>query len=187
MTTEAEATATAHGTGIDLSKSFDMTYALSALYLWLLFNFLSKMINCDLQRFMADSDLVRHLVAVVSFFFLFCILDPESVKAGLAATWVKTIAVYLLFVCAIKSKWYFAVPVLVLLLVDQSIKLDAKHKGDEATKARAARVSRRINYAIIALIGVGFVQYGALQYRERGADFSLYKLVVASGCKRAYK
>jgi hypothetical protein len=192
---------------------FDTTYALSSLYLWLLFGFLGTLINCDLQRMLRSSDLVRHLIAIVAFFFLFTVLDSNSKKVGLLFTWLKTLVMYVVFMLAIKSKWYFAVPVLLLLLVDQSIKLHAQHLQEIATSAQngpagdpkeafkdggaeklqeaatafastSGKISAGINVAIIALVVIGFVQYGVLQYQQHGpGHFSVVKLLFGSGCQ----
>lgn len=174
-----------------LEQSFDVTNALSNMYLWLLFAFLSTMINCDLQRFMQQSQLARHLVALVAFFFLFTLIDVNN-KASVAATWLKTIGVYLIFVLATKSKWYFAVPVLALLLIDQSVK---KHKSylesrgsnndSDPRSDHLDQASKIINYAIIGLIVLGCLDYMRLQMAEYGSRFSFGSFFLGTArCKQ---
>lgn len=138
-----------------LTGTFDTTYALSSLYLWLLFSYLSSLINCDLQKALQSSLIVKHVTGLVAFFFLFTILDGNSKKAGLLSTWIKTIFVYVIFVLSIKSKWYFAVPVLVLLLVDQSVKVHLAWLENKAS-GTAVDFANRTDQEAAAAAAEGF-------------------------------
>lgn len=168
--------------------AFDTTFALSSMYLWLMFGFLTSMVNCDLQRFLMQNALVRHAVALVAFFFLFTLLDADASKTGLVQVWFQTVFVYTVFVAATKSKWYFALGVLVLLLVDQSYKkhVRALEGGPTAEQqGRQARVSRALNVGVIVLAVVGAAHYAYLQRLEYGNRFSWAKFLLGSSrpCK----
>lgn len=63
------------------------------IFLWITFGYLAALLNCDLQRF-----LTRHPIYTVGY------------------------QQYVLFVLMTKYKWYFVVPVICLLLVDQGLK-----------------------------------------------------------------
>jgi hypothetical protein len=99
----------------------DTNDALTGLYLWLLFGFLSTMINCDIQRLMMENQIFRHLCGILAFFLLFVIINKDS-RTSVATMWQRTIFLYLLFLMMTKSKWYFSIPVLTLLIIDQTIK-----------------------------------------------------------------
>ncbi len=75
-----------------------------------------------------------HAFGLTAFFFLFTILDSNNKSIYLVLVWVKTILIYVLFVLMTKSKWYFIVPVIILLLVDQTIKKDLAFKKAKQTK-----------------------------------------------------
>lgn len=190
-------------TSLDLSQTFQSTDALAGMFLWLLFGLLSSLINCDLQRILRKSRLALHLTSLVAFFFLFTVIDSGN-NASLLATWVKTLFVYALFLLSTKSKWYFAVPVLALLLVDQSvgkhmayISARAEAAGQDGAEAAAAAAATRsrvaalkkgrrvLNAVIFALILAGAAHYMALQRAEYGPRFSLAKFFLGSGkpCK----
>jgi hypothetical protein len=174
---------------IDVKDTFDTSTALSSMYLWLLFGYLSSMINCDLQRIIKKSQLVRHLVALVAFYFLFTIIDGNN-KTNMMTIWVKTLVVYLLFVLTTKSKWYFALPTLGLLLVDQSIKKHvtlskAQDKLNESDEIRWLSISRLLNIVVTTIIVIGCIHYGILQFQQHRADFSWYKFVFGTAsCKQ---
>ncbi len=182
---------------IDFSGTFDSTNALSAMYLWILFGYLSVLLNCDLQRFIQSHPLVMHLVGVVAFFFLFTVLDSKN-TSSISVVWLKTVLIYIMFVLLTKSKWYFVVPVMVLLLVDQSLKKDlAFHKARleenrgsnevvERKEKSVAYWSSIMNKLIYVLVIVGTAHYAYLQRLEYKKKFSwsAFFLGVSRNCKR---
>lgn len=164
---------------LDFEGTFDTASSLSGMYLWLLFGYLSVMLNCDLQRFIQSHPLVMHLVGIVAFFFLFTVLDSNN-KNDIKIIWIKTLIVYGLFILSTKSKWYFVVPVLVLLLVDQSMKKDLSfekakgHLSEEAiqrNEERVRKVTNIIQYVIYAMIITGTLHYVYLQKLEYKSEF----------------
>lgn len=168
--------------------TFDTTTALAGMFLWIVFNYLSGMLNCDLQRLMKNP-LVLHMVGLTAFFFLFALLDTNN-KTSILIIWLKTVFVYAMFVLMTKSKWYFVLPVLALLLVDQTLKRDMAFKEaageeiDDKMKSDRKRISSIINILIIAIIVVGTLHYGILQKRDHKNDFSFTKLIFGvSRCK----
>lgn len=170
---------------INWSQSFDTTTALASMFLWLLFGYLATQVNCDLQRMLAHSMLVKHLVSLLAFFFLFTLIDANN-KSNLVTTWVKTIVVYCLFILTTKSKWYFVVPVLTLLLIDQSIKKYIQEIKDPRDKIAFEKTSKWINIAVVVTILVGTVHYAVVQYDEYKDAFSWLTFFVGSTkpCKR---
>lgn len=177
---------------INFEGTFDTTNALSSMYLWVVFGTLTVLINCDLQRLLYHNPLVLHLIGIVGFFFLFTLLDSNN-KAGIEKIWLKTIFVYALFVLVTKNKWYFLVPILIGLLIDQSLKKDlAFRKASnpdapylpryEVTVKEATKI---INILVIILIIIGSIHYMILQKMEYKNDFSLWKFFVAANrnCK----
>lgn len=173
---------------VDFSGTFDTTNAMSGMFLWVVFGYLSVLLNCDLQRFLRNHPAVVHLFGVVAFFFLFTLLDSNN-KTSIGVIWFKTFFVYLLFVLLTKSKWYFAVPVLGLLLLDQTLKKNVLIKeaaGEDVAKNREFQqdATSLINKAIIVLIVLGTLHYMHLQYKEYGSGFSLAKFFFGvSKCK----
>ena len=170
---------------MDLSGStFDTTNALSAMFLWLIFGYLGGMINCDIQRFMKTHPAAFHSFGFLAFFFLFTLLDSSN-ASSIWVVWLKSIGVYVLFVLMTKAKWYFVMPVLVLLLADQSLK---KHiafkkaaKDDmERLEEFQAVFTKVVNYTIIALIVIGVLDYVRLQMMEYKHEFSFYKFFLTS-------
>jgi len=155
------------------------------LYLWLLFGYLSSMVTCDLQKLMKDNILFRHFIGIVSFFFLFTIHNSNNCHIIILLQ--KTILIYFIFLVMIKSKLYFALPVLFLLIIDQIIKyhkeyLYKKNKLDKSIK-KYEYLRIIINKIIKFLIIIGFLDYVILQYLEFGNDFLLYKLIFFNNCK----
>ena len=162
----------------DLSNTFDTTNALSGMFLWLMFGYLSVLLNCDLQRLIKNHPLVLHFVGILAFFFLFTVIDSSN-KTNIMNIWIKTIFIYLMFILLIKSKWYFVVPVLCLLLIDQSLKKDISYrkqadpeKDITTYEAFAKEFSRIANILIIVVIITGTIHYAILQKQEYQDKFS---------------
>jgi hypothetical protein len=171
---------------MDLSGTFDTTNALSGIYLWIIFAYLSTTLNCDLQRLLMKNPIFIHIMGWTSFFFLFTLLDANN-KTTMSIILIKTVFVYIMFVLMTKSKWYFVVPVLGILLIDQAIKKrvaiysqnESTSKASvEAMKIQQAYISYWLNIVIIVLIIVGSLHYMYLQHIEYGKDFSFYKFFI---------
>lgn len=161
---------------IDFSGTFDSMNALSGMYLWLIFGFLAGLLNCDLQRFMSQHPSIVHLFGLTAFFFLFTLLDTNN-KNHIVLVWVKTIFIYILFVLMTKSKWYFAIPVITILLIDQTLK---KHVAIKQANGKATDddvliqqdVSKFLNVFVICVIIIGAIHYIFVQMAEYGDKFS---------------
>jgi hypothetical protein len=161
---------------IDFSGTFDTTNALSGMFLWIVFGYLSVLLNCDLQRFLQSHQLVLHAFGLIAFFFLFTLLDSNN-TSDIKVLWVKTVFVYILFVLMTKSKWYFVLPVIGLLLIDQSLKkfiLINHAAGKDVTEEKKFQktATHAINICIIVVILLGTIHYMYLQHIEYGKNFS---------------
>ena len=171
----------------DLRKTFDTKSALTGLYLWLLFGFLSTMVSCDIQQWMHHSIVFRHFVGIIAFFFLFTVIDKDN-KSHISLLWLKTFFIYGIFLLMVKSKWYFSIPVLLLLVIDETIKLhyDYLKRNSEKPETLEAwdHIRNNINKLIIGLIVIGFGDYAFRHYKEFGKDFSLTNLLFKYECKQ---
>jgi len=165
--------------------TFDTSTALAGLMLWLLFGFFTSLLGCDLQRLVSQNMYVKHFLTLLSFFFLFTLLDPGN-KAGIGKVWLKTVAVYLLFVASTKSKAWASIAVVVLLIIDQTIKMQANYIADSEDPDKDAKLSRYNQWrkalyaAIVVIIVAGFVHYLKYQYDEYGNDFDLAKFILGT-------
>jgi hypothetical protein len=167
---------------------FDTTSALASMFLWLIFSYLSVMVNCDVQRALIMNPLVVHACGLVAFIFLFTLLDTGGNGGGsVNALLIQSLGVYILFVLMTKSKWYFVSLVLALLLADQLLKKHVAFKRANTTASDAdtdwliqfqTRITTFVLWSVVAIIVIGTVQYAYLQKIEYGAHFSWYKLFV---------
>jgi len=164
----------------------DIRTAIAGLYLWLLFGFLSSIVSCDIKHLMTHNIFFRHIVGIIAFFLLFTVIDTDT-EADILSIWMKTIYIYFIFLLMTKSKWYFSIPVLFLLVVDQSfkfqMKFEEKRKNNGPTMALYENIRDKLNICIIALIVIGFMHYAIRQYNEYGSKFSLIKLILHHTCR----
>lgn len=163
---------------LDFASSFDTSGSLAAMYLWLMFGYLSVMLNCDLQRMITSSAVIRHLLGLVAFYFLFTVIDPQN-NVAVWVTLTKTILVYTLFVLATKSRWYFAGTALLLLLADQMLKnhmayLDKNTKEDyEKKKETFKKIRKALLVCIIVVIFAGTFDYYVKQMKDKKSSFRI--------------
>lgn len=172
---------------MDLLKnpsSFDVRFAISALYLWLLFGYLSSMVSCDMQRLMVNNTIFRHFVGIISFILLFTTLDTEN-NDDVFTTIKKTLMVYAVFLLLTKAKWYFSIPTLVLITIDQGMSAQIKYLEKNQKDAELIKnIREKLLYVIAAVVVTGFAHYGVRQYNEFGKDFSFVKFLFTTGCKK---
>jgi lysylphosphatidylglycerol synthetase-like protein (DUF2156 family) len=122
---------------------------------------------------------VKHFLALVCFFFLFTLLDPSN-RAGIGQVWFKTLMVYGLFVMSTRSKAWASILVVILLIIDQTIKmqinyLNSQPTPDETQIQTLGRWRTILYQAMIAVIVLGFIHYYVYQRSEYGKDFELLK------------
>ena len=165
---------------------FDARTAISGLYLWLLFGFLSTMVSCDIKQFM-DNVYFRHFIGLIAFFLLFTITDKDN-DLDIGGIWIKTFFVYFIFLMMTKSKWFFSIPVLLLLIIDQSYKFEIefiqKDKKEINKIQKYENIRKYLYYVIMTLIVIGFIHYTLKQYNQYGSKFSFTKLLLYHTCKK---
>ena len=168
-------------------RLFETTDALSLIILWIVFGYLTVLLNCDLQRLMLKNPMFLHVMALIVFFFLFTTLDPNN-TGDFGMLVVKTLFVYVVFILITKSKWYFALPVILLLLVDQLLKRWEALSGTEPSE----RITQNQWYIytsrglISLLVALGTLDYARIQKLEYGKKFSWYTFFfgLSNQCKK---
>lgn len=168
---------------------FDSKKTLAALYLWLLFGFLSTMVSCDLQKWMMKNTLFRHIIGIIAFFFLFTALETPS-NISVEKIWTKTIIIYFVYIIITKSRWQFALPVLILLVIDQTIavhiryiKSNTENNIDVEDSIKYWNNKRKcLDTLMITLIIIGTIHYIKYQHDNYGKNFSWNKFLFVNSC-----
>jgi hypothetical protein len=97
------------------------------------------------------------------------------------------ILVFVIFLLIIKSKWYYSLPVFLLLVIDQSLKVHSEFlksvNKDDPNIVSTEKIRKTMSYIIYILIIMGFIAYGIRQYYDYGMNFSWIKLLFYSSCK----
>ena len=169
-----------------------MRTAITGLYIGLLFGLLSTLLSCDMKRLINNNMYFRHLIGLISFFLLFTITDKDNKnELNIKTIWINTIFVYGLFIMMTKSKWYFSIPALILIVVDQSYKfqiefIHEKNKENEQNNEKIQlyeKDRKYIDVTILIIIFTGFIHYTLRQYKQFGSKFSFSKLLLDNTCK----
>ena len=168
------------------NNTFNATTSLASLHLWALFGFLSVMISCDFKKWIVTNSIFKHFIGIIAFFFLFTIIDKDN-KVPVYIVWIKTCIVYGAYLMMIKSKWYFSIPILLLLVIDQTVRAHYDYLKNKNPKDSSLStldlVKNNINIIVFMLIIVGFILYAIRQYNEYGSNFSFTTLLFEFGCK----
>jgi hypothetical protein len=139
-----------------------------------------ELINCSVRNFVEKHLWLRHVIFILSIFLIrsLSIFEKEYPDSSLSRIWVFTFSVYLLFILATKSKWFFAVPAILILFVAENIKVSDK-------KGKYTTLNSVLFYSAVGIVLVGFVHYLILQKRKRGKMFNLYNFWFGSeeGCE----
>ena len=167
-------------------NTFDVRFALVGIYLWLLFGFLSSMISCDVQELMNNNIIFRHGISIIAFYLLFMIFETGPPK-DVFFIWKKTLLIYFVFLLMIKNKWYFSIPILLILVADQSLKHQitylSKINSADTNIIKYQNIGDKLYILLIVLIVCGFIHYTIKQYTDYGSKFSIGKLLFTSTCK----
>lgn len=157
---------------------------IGSLYFWLLFGKLSDTITCDL-KWSFENPLFRHFTAIISIFLLFVIIDKSEL--GALEVWKNTFILYIFYVLLTKNKLYFSIPIILLVLVDQSLNSENIHlKKNDDNKILIDKYDiyrKYIQYTIIGLIIIGFIHYYFRQKNKFGKNFNSFKFIFDVRCK----
>jgi steroid 5-alpha reductase family enzyme len=166
------------GAEISSDKTFDTMTALAAMMLWLLFGFMTPLLSCDIQRLMTNNIYAKHIMSLVLFFFLMAVVDTSN-NSSVGKTWLKAVVIYILFMFAIKSKIAASMTVIVLLVVDQTIRIQMEYerKNNNLKNIENYTLARQIIFgALIATVILGYFAYMLRAKQEFGENFSHVKL-----------
>ena len=167
-------------------------FLLASIYFWLLFGGIGDTISCDLKKLFSNP-YFRHFTAIISIFLLFVIIEKS--KEGAYQIWKNTIILYIFYVLFTKSKFYFSIPVLILVLIDQTINsenlfLKEKSLTKDAENNYILIISKYntyrsyIHYIILFLIISGFIHYYFRQKNKFKDKFSIFKFIFDINCKQ---
>ncbi len=177
---------------MDLDK---IVFLIASVYFWLLFGGIGDTLSCDLKKAF-DYPLFRHFTAIISIFLLFVIIDKND--NGAYEIWKNTIFLYIFYVLLTKNKWYFSIPIIILVLLDQTILSENKYlekimsnenndeNNDENIRTKIENYEKYrlyLQYIIIGLILIGFIQYLIRQKIKFKNRFNLFTFIFDVKCK----
>lgn len=167
----------------------DFKNALLIFYIIMIAPYFESLFSCDLQRLFTNSLLAKHALAFISAFFLITLVEGKDSASSVWDLLRTTLYIYVLYILSTKSKAMFVVPMLVVLFVDQILRVHAEVMGKDAARhgvnndsdlqARALEQQSRIQRArqwltavIVALILAGVLHYYVRARMEYGKEFN---------------
>lgn len=122
-----------------------------------------------------------HATALVAFLFLFNFMEASNGSISVGMVCLKAVLLYMLFILMTKAKWYFVLPAVGLLLLDQLIKRHTKYMQARGThyselqQQQHQRISAFLCIAVAVMILIGGAHYMWLQRLEYKHKFSYTK------------
>lgn len=115
-------------------KSFDVTYILSILYLWIIFNYFMPIYHNRLHKIVTNN--IYYMYISLYLFILLFFLTEEDRTLPLNILLFKTIFIFILIILLINSSFYISLIIVILLIFDQSIKYHIQylHKNKKYDK-----------------------------------------------------
>ncbi len=156
------------------TTALDFTTIFSGIILWLIFGFFTSLLNCDLQKLMATNVYAKHFGCIICIFFLITVFITP-VTQELWVTCVQTILLYVFFIMATKSTLYPILLVLLLLCIDQGLRLEINKRlsiNPERDVNTLKKIRMYLLYIIAILIIIGCMWYYYMKRKEYGDSFS---------------
>jgi hypothetical protein len=86
--------------------------------------FFENFFSCDLQRLFMYNVAAKHVIAFISAFFLITLVDQNASNAkNIGELFATTFKIYALYIMSTKAKAYFVLPMIIVLFVDQILKI----------------------------------------------------------------
>ena len=122
---------------------------------------------------------------------MFVIIDKN--KEGALEIWKNTLILYILYVLFTKSKFYFSIPIIILVLIDQTLNSENLYLMEKFEKEKFEKNEYKIidkynnyrnyiHYIILFLIITGFIHYYFRQKNKFKDKFSLFKFIFDINC-----
>ena len=156
--------------------------ALLLLYVIMVSSFLEPLFSCDLQRLFTESIVAKHILGIISTFFLITLTNEDEIRS-LPEMFKTTGIIYGMYILSIKSKARFALLMLGTLTADQILRVQVgiinkrdtekiARDGDLALKNKLIKVRAALTWVIVALIVGGMLHYYIRARLEFGDHFS---------------
>jgi len=167
-----------------------IVFLIASVYFWLLFGSIGDTLSCDLKKSLKNP-FFRQFTAIISIFLLFVIIDKNN--NGAYEIWKNTLILYIFYLLLTKSKWYFSIPIIILVLIDQTLlsenkylhfKKNIKDNNNLKIIEKYDIYRKYIQYIIIFLIVFGSIHYYFRQKKKFGNKFNLITFMFDVTCKK---
>jgi len=177
-------------------SGLDFKAGLFLFFIVVMGGYFEKSLNCDLQRFMSNSIIGKHILAILTAFFTIVLTgygDDDDNPPSLWDYFKTTMLIYVIYIFSTKSKAIFVFPMLIILAIDQILNVYTTQLQKRNKKASKQQVDTNnesittidsvrslLSYSIISLIGVGCISYYIRQRMEFGQNFSTQKFFLGT-------
>lgn len=149
--------------------------SIGILYVVVAANYVGDIFSCDLQRLLTRSPLVKQMVVLIGA-LVWVIEAYDSANLTFAEVMTKTVYLYILFLLSTKSTTHTLLPMLVMIVIDQVLRVWEQRADQRSSTVRRLAVARKVIHIVcVALIVFGCVAYSRKQLRDHGKSFTWTK------------
>ena len=169
--------------------------SLMLFYIIMVASYFTNFLSCDLQRLFTNNLLAKHIIAFISAFFLITLVEDANVES-LPEMLKLTVIIYAVYILSTKTKAFIILPVLMVLFIDQMIKVqvDILEREEKENKIPSdssklpfyknreflSKIREYVAYGIVGTIAIGVIHYYIRAKKEFGSDFDHYKFFLGT-------
>ena len=157
--------------------------ALLIFYIILMARFFENFFSCDLQRLFMYNVAAKHVIAFISAFFLITLVDQNASNAkNIGELFATTFKIYALYIMSTKAKAYFVLPMIIVLFVDQILKIqidimERKEGMEDKPKTAAGEQSKTAAGDFAAKIDAKMNKKDRIDLLKRIREYLTYVIV----------
>lgn len=159
----------------------DITYSTEIRAVFLLFiaisaNFLGNTLNCNLQKTLIESPILRHFFLFLIIFFTIDFTSKSELEP--LEIFKKSLLIYIFYILLTKQNFQFLSVIIVLLILIYltNIQINVKKNKLEDT-TDMEKTMKYLSYIIGLLAIVGFALYLKKQYKDHYKTFDILKFI----------
>jgi hypothetical protein len=145
--------------------------------------FFENFFSCDLQRLFMYNVAAKHVIAFISAFFLITLVDQNASNAkNIGELFATTFKIYALYIMSTKAKAYFVLPMIIVLFVDQILKIqidimERKEGMEDKPKTAAGEQSKTAAGDFAAKIDAKMNKKDRIDLLKRIREYLTYVIV----------
>lgn len=152
-----------------------------SFYLWLIFGFMSNLLNCDLQKIIQNNIYIKHISAIIAFYFLFIIFDEPKDSREMKYTAIYILCYYIVFLLSTKSPLPVILCILFILIIYSITNIESssdKYKYND-NALYLFDITKKILFIVIITMSLGGFLY---TFTTKTHNYNILSYLIYNDC-----